>query len=39
MKTESETFEARGPSMLLPLRQFRVGPGGHDRREQGKVIK
>jgi hypothetical protein len=39
MKTEPETFEARGPSMLLSLRQIRVGPGGRDRCEQAKVIK
>ncbi len=38
MKTESETFEAQEPSMLLPLRALRAGPGGRDRHEQAKVI-
>jgi hypothetical protein len=39
MSTEPETFEARGPSMLLSLREFRVRLGDRDRCEQAKVIK
>jgi hypothetical protein len=39
MRTESETFEARGPSMLLSLREFRAGLGDRDRCVQAKVKK
>jgi hypothetical protein len=39
MRTESEIFEARGPSMLLSLRELRVGLGDRDRCEQAKDIK
>jgi hypothetical protein len=39
MGTESETFEARGPSMLSSLRGLPAGPGDCDQCEQAKVIK
>jgi hypothetical protein len=38
MKNESETFKTQGPSMLLPLRTLRAGPGGRDRHEQANVM-